>query len=292
VGRIGRIGRIGCRAVIRFISDRRNTLNIARRFLNVLGVLAAAASVAGAAAPAHAQAPDWKKVRIGVEGAYPPFSEVGTDGKLKGFDIDIAMALCAHIKAECTLVPQEWDGMIPALQARKFDAIIASMAITEERKKVVNFTDKYYNSPARMVARVDARYDASPSGLSGRKIAVQRSTIHDRYVTAIFKSSQIVRYAKQDDVYLDLVAGRVDVALLDAVAADQGFLKKPNGKGFGFIGAPLDDPKYFGDGSGIAVRKIDSALQAKLNAAIVAIRADGSYKAIAAKYFDFDIYGN
>jgi arginine/ornithine transport system substrate-binding protein len=270
-------------------------LNITRRFLNIFGALgmaAVVASIAGSPATAHAQAPDWKKVRIGVEGAYPPFSEVGTDGKLKGFDIDIAMALCTHIKAECTLVQQEWDGMIPALQARKFDAIIASMAITEERKKVVNFTDKYYNSPARMVARVDARYDPSPGGLSGRKIAVQRSTIHDRYVTAIYKSSEIVRYAKQDDVYLDLVAGRVDVALLDAVAADQGFLKKPPGKGFGFIGPPLDDPKYFGDGSGIAVRKIDSALQAKLNAAIVAIRADGTYKTIADKYFDFDIYGN
>ncbi len=123
-----------------------------RRTLALLIALAAAAGTAAA------QAPDWKKVRIGVEGAYPPFSEVGPDGKLKGFDIDIALALCAQIKAECTLVQQEWDGMIPALQSRKFDAIIASMAITEERRKVVNFTDKYMNTPARLVAKADLRF--------------------------------------------------------------------------------------------------------------------------------------
>ncbi len=119
--------------------------------------LAMPVALALATATAQAQAPDWKKIRIGVEGAYPPFSEVGPDGKLKGFDIDIALALCAEMKAECTLVQQEWDGIIPALQSRKFDAIIASMAITEERLKVVNFTAKYYNTPSRLVAKADAK---------------------------------------------------------------------------------------------------------------------------------------
>jgi arginine/ornithine transport system substrate-binding protein len=109
-----------------------------------------------------AQAPDWKKIRIGVEGAYPPFSEVGPDGKLKGFDIDIANALCAQMKAECTLVPQEWDGMIPALQARKFDAIVASMSPSpKSASKAVNFTDKYYNTPSRLVAKAGARRTAT-----------------------------------------------------------------------------------------------------------------------------------
>jgi arginine/ornithine transport system substrate-binding protein len=114
--------------------------------------------------------PHWRKAPTGRRCASAskaptrPFSEVGPDGKLKGFDIDIALALCAEIKAECTLVQQEWDGMIPALQSRKFDAIIASMAITDERKKVVNFTDKYMNTPARMVAKADAKLEASPPG--------------------------------------------------------------------------------------------------------------------------------
>lgn len=259
-------------------------MNILRRAFCALALLAAASA-------APAQAPDWKKVRIGVEGAYPPFSELGPDGKLKGFDIDIAMALCAQMKAECTLVQQEWDGMIPALQARKFDAIVASMAITEERKKSVNFTNKYYNTPARLVAKADAKLDATPAGLKGKKIGVQRTTIHDRFATATFKQSEIVRYAKQDEVFLDLVAGRIDVAMLDSVAADLGFLKQPAGKGFAFFGPAFDDPAFFGDGSGIAVRKSDTVLQQKLNTAIAAILADGTFKKISAKYFDFDVYG-
>jgi arginine/ornithine transport system substrate-binding protein len=256
-----------------------------------LALLLALAPAAAATVPAHAQAPDWKKLRIGVEGAYPPFSEVGPDGKLKGFDIDMANALCAEIKAECTLVQQEWDGMIPALNARKFDAIIASMAATDERRKVVLFSDKYYNTPARLVAKAGARLDATPAGLKGRKIGVQRSTIHDRFVSATFKDSEIVRYAKADEVYLDLAAGRVDVVMGDSVAIDGGFLKKPEGKGYAFFGPAYNDAAFFGSGSSIALRKADDALAAKFNAAIKALRAGGGYKKIQDKYFDFDVYG-
>ncbi len=240
---------------------------------------------------AQAQAPDWKKLRIGVEGAYPPFSEAGPDGKLKGFDIDIALALCAEMKAECTLVAQEWDGIIPALQSRKFDAIIASMAITEERLKVVNFSAKYYNTPSRLVAKAGAKLDATPAGLKGKRIGVQRSTIQDRFATASFPGAEVVRYAKADEVYLDLAAGRVDAVLGDVLAVQFGFLKTAQGKGFEFFGPSYDDPKFFGTGSGIAVRKADTALQAKFNAAIAAIRANGVYKKINDKYFDFDVFG-
>lgn len=257
-----------------------------RRFAPLFACL-----LALAASPAvMAQAPDWKKVRIGVEGAYPPFSEVGTDGKLKGFDIDMALALCAEMKAECTLVQQEWDGMIPSLQARKFDAIIASMAITPERQKQVNFTNKYYNTPPAFLGKGTPR-DISPAALKGKKIGVQRTTSHDRYATQYYKDSEIVRYAKQDEVFLDLAAGRIDVALCDQVAGSEGFLKKPAGKGFAVLGNPVDDPAIFGTGSGIALRKADTALQDKFNAAIVAVRANGSYKKIQDKYFDFDVYG-
>lgn len=255
-------------------------------------VLAAAAIAAALPLAASAQAPDWKKVRIGVEGAYPPFSEMGPDGKIKGFDIDMANALCAQMKAECTLVPQEWDGMIPALQARKFDAIIASMAATDERRKVVAFTDKYYSTPARLVAKAGTPLQATPEGLKGKRIGVQRSTIHDRFATDAFKGSEIVRYGKADEVYLDLVAGRIDVAMGDSVAIDGGLLKKPQGKGYAFFGPNYTDEKYFGTGSSIAVRKADTALAQRFNAAIKAIRADGTYKKIQDRYFSFDVYGD
>lgn len=241
------------------------------------------------ACSAHAN--DWKKIRIGVEGAYPPFSQVGPDGKLKGFDIDIANALCAQMKAECTLVQQDFDGMIPALQAHKFDAVIASMSITEERKRSVLFTDKYYKVPNRFIAKTGARLDITPEGLKGKRIGVQRASTNDRYATETFKQSEIVRYNKQDEIYLDLAAGRLDGTIVDAVAAQNGFLSKPEGKGFAFVGPAFNEVKYFGAGAGIALRKSDTELQKKFNDAIAAIRANGTYKQIEARYFDFDIYG-
>lgn len=238
---------------------------------------------------AHAAEP--ATLRIGVEGAYPPFSSLGTDGKLKGFDIDIANAVCTQLKVQCVLVQAEFDAMIPALRAKKFDAIVASMSITPERMKAVDFSDKYYSTPARLVMRIDSGIGATAEGLKGRKIGVQRTTIHDRFATATFKGSEIVRYGKQDEVFLDLVSGRIDATLVDSVAADQGFLKTPAGKGYGFRGPVYDDPAFFGVGAGIAVRKGDIALRDRINTALAAIRADGTYKRLADRYFDFDVYG-
>ena len=236
-------------------------------------------------------AQETKKIKIGVEGAYPPFSQIGTDGKLKGFDIDIANALCEQMKAQCTLVQQEFDGMIPSLQAKKIDAVIASMSSTDERKKVVAFSDKYYHTPARFVARKSAALAATQAGLKGKRIGVQRTTVHDRFATDTFKESEIVRYAKQDDVFLDLTAGRLDAVLADQVAASLGFLPLPAAKDFAFFGPIYIEPKYFGYGAGVALRKTDTALRDDFNAAIKAIRANGVYQKINDKYFNFDIYG-
>ena len=248
-------------------------------------VLAAVPVLAAAAGPLP------NPLRVGVEGAYPPFSELGTDGQLKGFDIDIARAVCEKLKVPCTLVQAEFDSMIPALRAKKFDAIVASLSITPERMKAVDFSDKYYSTPARLVMRSDANIQVTPAGLKGKRIGVQRTTIHDRYASAMFKDSELVRYSKQDEVFLDLVNGRVDATLVDSVAAQQGFLKTPAGKGFAFRGPVFDDPAFFGVGAGIAVRKGDKALQQAINGAIAAMRADGTYKRINDRYFDFDAYG-
>ncbi|MEL4178027.1 lysine/arginine/ornithine ABC transporter substrate-binding protein [Roseateles sp. PN1] len=252
--------------------------------------LTAIAALACSAFSVQAQAPDWKKIRIGVEGAYPPFSEVGADGKLKGFEIELVQAYCAEMKAQCTLVQQDFDGLIPALQARKVDAIFASVSITEERKKAIAFSNPYYNTPGRLVAKAGAKFDLSPAGLKGKKIGVQSATIHEAYAAAIFKQSEIVRYQTQDQVFLDLKSGRIDMTLADAPAADFGFLKKPEGKGFAFIGPDYDDEKYFGVGSGVGMRKADEAtLAKKFNAAIAAAQANGTFKKLNDKYFDYDI---
>ena len=257
-----------------------------------VAVAAAFAFGAGQFAASDANAKDWKKVRIGVEGAYPPFSETTPSGELKGFDIDIANALCAEIKAECTLVSQDWDGIIPALLAKKYDAIVASMSITEERKKKVAFTNKYYQTPAKFVRKKGSGFEVSQDGLKGKRVGVQRATTHDNFLTAEFGDSvEIKRYGSQDEAYLDLTAGRVDLLLADSIAIKDGFLGTDAGKDYEYVGPDFTDPKYFGDGAGIAIRKSDEDLQAKLNDAIVAIRANGVYKQIQEKYFDFNIYG-
>jgi polar amino acid transport system substrate-binding protein/arginine/ornithine transport system substrate-binding protein len=154
-----------------------------------------------------------EKLRIGVEGAYPPFSWKEADGTLKGFDIDIAVALCEKMGRECDLVEQDWDGIIPALLAKKYDAIIASMSITEERKKRVDFTGKYYNTPARFVAAKDADFDATTEGLKGKVVGVQRGTTHQCYMEKMFPDTELKLYGTQEEVFLDLGAGRIDAQI-------------------------------------------------------------------------------
>lgn len=238
------------------------------------------------------EAKEWKKIKIATEGAYPPFNEVGPDGKLKGFDIDIALALCEKLGAECELVQQDWDGIIPALLAKKYDAIVASMSITEERKKRIDFTDKYYQTPARFVRKKGSAIEITKEGLEGKKVGVQRATIHDNYLTDNYGDSvEIVRYGTQDEANLDMLAGRVDLLLADSIALLEGFLKTDKGKDYEFVGPELRDKRWFGEGAGIAVRKEDTDLKEALNKALAAIRADGTYEKIMRRYFDFDIYG-
>ncbi len=260
-------------------------------------LIAVFALIALVCAAGTIQAKDWKVIRIGVEGAYPPFSYTTADGQLEGFDIDIARALGKAMGAEVKLVAQDWDGIIPALLARKYDAIVASMSITEERKKKVAFTNKYYQTPAKFVVKKGAMKEFTRDQVAevtaGKKIGVQRATIHDNFITDQgAKDTQIKRYATQDEAYMDLAAGRVDMLLADSVAMSEGFLKKPEGKDYQFIGPDLTEVKYFGEGAGIACRKKDKDLVELFNKAIDQIRADGTYKAIQDKYFDFNVYGD
>ncbi|MGH6897481.1 MAG: ABC transporter substrate-binding protein [Geminicoccaceae bacterium] len=251
--------------------------------------LIAAAAIAVLATGAQAQ--DKRQVKIGTEGAYPPFNSIDTDGKLVGFDIDIANALCAAANFECEFVIQDWDGIIPGLIAKKYDAIVASMSITEQRKEVVDFTDKYYNTPAKFVAPKGAGLDISPEGLAGKAVGVQRATIHENFLRGEFPEVDVRAYATQDEANADLVSGRVDLIMADSVALLEGFLKTDAGQDFEFVGPDYSDPKYHGEGAGIAIRKGEDDLRATFNEAIDKIRADGTYEAIAEKYFEFDVYG-
>jgi lysine-arginine-ornithine-binding protein len=235
---------------------------------------------------------EMKKVKIGTEGAYPPFNSIDPSGKVVGFDIDIGNALCAAANFECEWVVQDWDGMIPALQAKKFDAIIAQMSITEERKKVVDFTGKYSKTPAKFMATKGQKFDFTPDGLAGKVLGTQRATIHENFMRDNFPKSDIRVYATQDEANADLAAGRLDLVLADSVALKEGFLKTTDGACCELVGPPYTDPKWFGEGAGIAIRKGETDLVDGFNAAIKKIRDDGTYKKINAQYFDFDVYGD
>jgi arginine/ornithine transport system substrate-binding protein len=234
-----------------------------------------------------------KPLRLGIEAAYPPFAFKTADGQIAGFDYDIGNALCGEMKVECQWVEQEFDGLIPSLKVKKVDAILSSMTITDERRKSVDFTGKYYYSPARLVMKAGSEVDDDFANLKGKRIGVQRSTTTDRFASAVMAAQgvEVVRYTSQNEIYLDMLSGRLDGTLADAIPVNEGFLKSDNGKDFAFVGPSFTDPQYFGEGAGIAVRKGDSELLGKLNAAIQAIRANGRYQQIQDKYFDFDIYG-
>ena len=231
------------------------------------------------------------KLRVGVEGAYPPFSWKEADGTLMGFDIDFAREVCKRLNRECVLVEQEWDGMIPALLAKKFDTIIASMSITDERKKKVDFTVKYYNTPPGVVAKENAGFKQSASGLKGKRLGVQRATTHQCTAEKMFPDAELVLYATQEEVWQDLNSGRLDAQISDSLQAVEGFLKQDMGKGFAFLGDMIDDEECQGVGAGFAVRKSDTELRDALSKAIQDIRADGTYQKMNDKYFEIDVYG-
>ena len=249
-----------------------------------------AATVAVALSAGAAVAKDWSTVRIGTEGAYPPFNLIDSSGELQGFDIDIAKALCDRMKVTCTFVAQDWDGIIPALLANKYDAIIASMSITEERKLKVDFSDKYYDTPARFITAKDGGVtDTSPSAMSGKTIGAQSSTTHATYLEDKYSDATIKLYGTQDEANLDLVAGRLDAVLADSIVLLE-WLKTDGGASSAFIGDDVKDVQYFGEGVGVALRQDDDELREMFNTALASIIADGTYERINKKYFPFSIY--
>ncbi|MFV0576410.1 MAG: ABC transporter substrate-binding protein [Vibrio sp.] len=249
-----------------------------------------AATLAMTALSGAAQAKDWKTIRFATEGAYPPFNHTNPDGSVGGFDVDIANAVCAEMKAKCTINAQDWDGIIPALLARKYDAIIAGMSITPERQQKVAFSNTYAVLPNKFITKKGANIQFTKEGLKGVKIGVQRSTTHDTYLEDNYKGIvEVVRYGSYDEAYLDLEGGRIDAVFGEAAALQTGMLDKK--EGFEFEGPSLSDAKWFGEGLGIAARKQDKDLIEQVNKAIEAIHANGTYAKIAAKYFDYDVYG-
>ena len=233
-----------------------------------------------------------KDLKVAIDPTYEPFTFKTPDGKPTGFDVDIASALCEQIKRKCVFVEQVWDSMIPGLQAKKYDVIISSLSITADRLKVIDFTDKYYNTPSRVVVKKDVKYDG-PASIKGKKIGVLKGSTQEKYAMGELKTAgvDVIPYEAQDQVYLDIKSGRLDGTVADFVEVNGGFLSKPEGKDYSLVGPELYTEKYFGTGVGIGLRKGQAALKNELSAAIKTIRGNGVYKKINDKYFKFDVYG-
>lgn len=244
-----------------------------------------------AAATVSAQAQDQLVLKVGSEGAYPPYNFVKADGTVAGFEIDLANALCEELKAKCEIVVQDWDGMIPALQSGKLDVVISSMSITPARKQQVDFSNKYYNPAAAVAVAKDSDVKGTTKeDLAGKTIGVQSSTIHAVFSEQAYTDSEINAYGSADEARMDLANGRID-AVNDNIVSLIDWLKTPEGECCKLVGPVKADLEIHGPGVGVAIKKGREDLVEKFNGAILAIRDNGKYKEINDKYFDFDIYG-
>ena len=247
-------------------------------------------------------------IKIGTEGAYPPWNSKDAAGNLIGFEVELANELCKIMRHNCTIVEQDWDGMIPALVSRKFDAIMAGMSITDERKKTINFSQGYADEVASLAVMKGSKnaglktlsainltsisadeqetLDVLVKAFKGKTIGVQTATIHQNFLdSGLMGKIKVRTYKTQDEVNLDLTAGRIDAALAAAVAFTD--YAEKSGKEVVLTG-PTFAGGDFGNGVGVGIRKGDSKLINDFNAAIDKARDDGIISRLAIKHFGFD----
>lgn len=235
---------------------------------------------------------DGSVLKFGLEAQYPPFESKSATGELQGFDIDLGNAVCAAASVKCDWFDTSFDGLIAALQARKFDAINSAMNVTEKRRQAIDFTNVIYRVPTKLIAKKDSGLLPTVESLKGKHIGVLQGSIQESYAQAHWapKGVDIVSYQDQNQVYLDLASGRLDGTLVLAPAGQSGFLSRPDGKDYAFVGDAVRDDKILGSGIAFGLRKGDTALKEKLDAAIAKVQQDGVVKSLSKKYFcDIDV---
>lgn len=244
-------------------------------------IIAAGCVLAILASGAHAEGRD---LRIAFDIPYKPFEYKDENGELTGFEVDLASAICEEMQADCEFVIQAWDGMIPGLLARKFDLIMSSMSITDERAKRVLFSDPYYITPGGWFGPEDFDTDVTDmDAMKGKTVGVQRGTTMDTYVTEEMGGVvTIKRYTTADDMVLDLEGERLDVVFVDYPVGEQTVLSED---GFKEVGEPVK----LGQGVAVAMRKRDKAVAEEVNEAFRTIKEDGTYDTIMKKYFTYDV---
>lgn len=219
------------------------------------------------------------KIRIATESNFKPFSYLDSQGNLVGFEIDLANALCREMKAECEISSQDWDGLIPSLSAGRFDAVMAGMSVTDERRQVVDFSETYFNNTLVLVAKKD--HDVGIKDIDDKNVAVQQATVSASYLADNHPKAVVKTYDKQDNAYLDLSAGRADFMLSDIVPMLD-WLKTEQGADFEIKGEPID----IDDKVAVAIKKGDTVTLDKFNTALASLKQTGEYDKIVAKYFE------
>jgi len=220
------------------------------------------------------------KISFGSSATYPPFESLDANNQIVGFDMDLAKALCKQMQAECTFTNHAFDSLIPALKFRKYDAVISGMDITPERAKQVAFTDPYYANSAVIIAKKGAYH--SFDDLKGKRIGMENGTTHQKYLQEKHPEVKTVSYDSYQTAILDLKNGRIDGVFGDTAVVNEWLKSNPQ---LGTVGEHVSDPEYFGTGLGIAVRQDNPALLKKLNSALAAIKANGTYQKISDEWF-------
>jgi polar amino acid transport system substrate-binding protein len=228
-----------------------------------------------------------RSIRIATEGAYPPFNYVDQNNEPAGFEIELGRALCAAMAATCTFVVQDWDGMIGALRAGRFDAIMSSMEITPERQRKIAFSDRYYAIPSALIARKGTDFTGpTPEKLAGRSIGTTLDSEFQAFLETGYRDTTVKTYDKLEEAELDLLTERIDFVLGDKLALSTFLASR---EGAACCAFKADMPVDRGDGIGVGLRKGDTELIGLFNKAIAQVKADGTYDRIRKSYFSFDI---
>ncbi len=244
--------------------------------------------LAGAVSPAAAEQPT---LRIATEGSYPPFNFIDAGNQLQGFEIDIGRALCERMEVSCTFVTEDWERLLAGLKHRRHDAVMASLAITDERRTRIAFSKPYYRTPAVFMGRKGETFSSlEPEALAKLRLGAMAGTPYAEWLeNRVGKQGDVRLYANQDEASLDLALGRIDLVLGDKIALQEWLKRGKEADCCAFAGDAPRDPEVFGEGYGVGLRKDDDALRRRFDAAIDAIVADGTYDRIRAAYFPFDV---
>ncbi|MDI3356482.1 transporter substrate-binding domain-containing protein [Pseudomonas sp. UYIF39] len=242
-------------------------------------------------AAGSALAKEYKELRFGVDPSYAPFESKAADGSLVGFDIDLGNAICAELKVKCKWVESDFDGMIPGLKANKFDGVISSMTATPAREKVIDFSSELFSGPTGLVFKKGAAIDTDPATLKGKKVGYEQGTIQEAYAKAVLDKAGVETqaYANQDQVYADLISGRLDASIQDMLQAELGFLKSPQGANFE-VSKPVES-ELLPSKTAVGITKGNTELKALLDKGIKALHDNGTYAAVQQKHFaDLNLY--